>query len=553
MRENIPLGIIILLCAILIVQPEICEAVNWALLVGVNSYPKLGEDFQLHYTVNDVIELEKLLTEKYRFQNIITLLDEQATLQAVINALSQLSDEKKVSKDDQILIYFSGHGQMIGRGVGYLLPHDADVELTELSNPAGYLRTCLPMNKLLLFSYLTPAKHVLLILDTCYSGLVIQQDVSSEENLGLEAVAGLSSRQVITACQSNEKGIERDGHGVLTGKLLQGLEQEFADLNRDGAITTTELASYLEGVILLSSQGRQRRGYGRFEDEGGEFIFQPGIPQGTSRDLKLVPKQSQKRMKPLQYAGVLPVSNVQATSQAEGQASADMVLVSAGEFLMGANDFDDTLPHYVDLDAFYMDRYLVTVGQYKQFLAATNYPHPPNWEEVRRYALTDAHPMVGVNWYDAMTYAKWLGKRLPTEAEWECAARGVLVAKQYPWGNSLLARNKANYASTGTTPVGNYSPNGYKLYDMAGNVWQWCQDKYEFNYYHRSAYKNPVAGELSSDYQTGKTLRVLRGGSWKDSDLHIARRFWADPSARRYDIGFRCAADANVMNRLNRK
>ncbi len=104
----------------------------------------------------------------------------------------------------------------------------------------------------------------------------------------------------------------------------------------------------------------------------------------------------------------------------------------------------------------------------------------------------------------------------------------------------------ANYDNTGTTPVGNYSPNDYKLYDMVGNAWQWCQDKYEFNYYHRSPSKNPIAGEAFVDYKAVRTLRVLRGGSWQDKDLHVARRFWADPSIRRYDAGFRCAADASI-------
>ena len=184
-------------------------------------------------------------------------------------------------------------------------------------------------------------------------------------------------------------------------------------------------------------------------------------------------------------------------------------------------------------DAFYMDAYEVTVGQFKMFLKSSGYKpaKPIDWGDVSEYSLTDEHPMVHVSWFDATAYAKWAGKRLPTEKEWEWAARGGLKNKEYPWGNDKsLARDYANYEETNgkdkwgksTAPAGSFKPNGYGLYDMAGNVWEWCQDWYD----------------------SGERTRVLRGGGWDDATdyLRVAYRNYYYPNYRYYDSGFRCVS-----------
>ena len=141
--------------------------------------------------------------------------------------------------------------------------------------------------------------------------------------------------------------------------------------------------------------------------------------------------------------------------------------------------------------ALWMDATEVTVGQFKKFLSETDHQFEGElWGRVCQYSPTDKHPMVFVSWYDATAYSKWVGKRLPTEAEWEFAARGGLVEKEFPWGDSVdesVARSYANYSGTGgkdqwgdtTAPVASFKPNGYGLYDMAGNVLEWCQDWYD--------------------------------------------------------------------------
>lgn len=150
------------------------------------------------------------------------------------------------------------------------------------------------------------------------------------------------------------------------------------------------------------------------------------------------------------------------------------------------------------------------------------------------------HPVVGVTWYGAMGYCKWVGRRLPTEAEWEVACCGGLEHPTYPTGEDI-EKTQANFFSSDTTPVMSYPPNGYGIYDMAGNVYEWCSDWYEYNYYEYSAQepdfpKGPIQG----------VYRVLRGGCWKSlkEDLRCAKRHRNNPGAANGTYGFRCAQDA---------
>ena len=242
-----------------------------------------------------------------------------------------------------------------------------------------------------------------------------------------------------------------------------------------------------------------------------------------------------------------------------------MVFIPAGEFEMGSNDeeagSDEQPVHTVYVGAFYMDRYEVTNFEFKEFLLQN-----PNWQKDRiDKRFRDAnylidwngndypnakgdHPVVNISWYAAMAYAQWSNKRLPTEAEWERAARGGLVGKKYPHGNEIFTMH-ANYDKYvgDTTPVGKYPANNYSLHDMAGNVWEWCLDEYNEDFYSLSSRENPLAGassvkQIIDEFTKVKSSRILRGGSWFDSarNVRVTPRNWNTPPNSYFNIGFRC-------------
>ncbi|MCX5786196.1 MAG: formylglycine-generating enzyme family protein [Elusimicrobia bacterium] len=217
---------------------------------------------------------------------------------------------------------------------------------------------------------------------------------------------------------------------------------------------------------------------------------------------------------------------------------ADMALISAGQFMMGSPDgvgSDSEHPrHKVNLDAFYIDKHLVTVAQYRKFARATHRKmcqQPP-------YSAGN-HPVVYVVWDDADAYCRWARKRLPTEAQWEKAARAGTATR---WSFGDDARRLGEYAwydgnsDQKTHPVGQKKPNQYGLYDMQGNVWVWTADWYDKNYYHNSPEKNPK-GPL-----TGKE-RALRGGAWNNppDNVRAASRGRTTPNLRYAAFGLRCA------------
>lgn len=306
-----------------------------------------------------------------------------------------------------------------------------------------------------------------------------------------------------------------------------------------------------------------------------------------------------------------------------------MVLIPGGTFDMGGDNkqaSEDEYPkHSVQVASFYMDVTEVTNAQFKKFVDATGYittaERKPDWEELKKTLPPgtlkpadevmvaaslvfkpsagpvdlndfsqwwswvpganwrqpegpgssiegkDDFPVVHVSWFDAMAYCKWAGKRLPTEAEWEYAARGGFINNIYPWGNEHVSQGSAKTNSwegkfpylntqkdgyTKLAPVKKFAPNGYGLYDVSGNVWEWCIDWYDHNYYKTLQGKksfNPKGPAKSYDPQEPHTpKRVLRGGSFLCNDSYcsgyrVARRMKSSPDTGLEHTGFRCVKD----------
>ena len=253
----------------------------------------------------------------------------------------------------------------------------------------------------------------------------------------------------------------------------------------------------------------------------------------------------------------------------DSQKIAGMTLIPAGEFRMGSNAdsaYSDEKPvHTVYVNAFYIDKYEVTNEEYKKFIDAN-----PQWRKdriLRKYHDGDYlrhwtrnsyphgkgdHPVTWVSWYAAVAFAQWKGKRLPTEAEWEKAARGGLAYNRY-LSRNLINSQTANYGKNvdQTTLVGKYFSNSYGIYDMVGNVSEWCLDEYRSYFYANSPSRNPVAGGSSysivRDFKNTKTNRVSRGGSWAslDRQARVAYRSSYSPHWTAAVLGFRCVKSIN--------
>jgi formylglycine-generating enzyme required for sulfatase activity len=220
-----------------------------------------------------------------------------------------------------------------------------------------------------------------------------------------------------------------------------------------------------------------------------------------------------------------------------------MAVVPAGEFMMGSptGDSDEKPAHKVFVETFSMDKYEVTVGQYAAFLQAKGIDPPSDWKTMNQSAH-QKRPVANVDWADAFAFCKWAGKRLPTEAEWEKAARGT-DDRLYPWGNEAPTPLHANFGKSDWNNHGVLAPIGtfeagkspYGIYDMAGNVWEWVNDWYDYNYYKTSPSQNPVGPS------SGGT-KVIRGGAWNSNPraMRSANRSLISPTDQGLD-GFRCA------------
>jgi formylglycine-generating enzyme required for sulfatase activity len=226
-----------------------------------------------------------------------------------------------------------------------------------------------------------------------------------------------------------------------------------------------------------------------------------------------------------------------------GKDGAPAVLIPAGSFVMG--DDENSPRREIFVSAFYMDKFEVTLSRYAAFLKATGNIKPPAEWETADLQNSAELPVVAVDWHDADSYCRWAGKRLPTEAEWERAARGG-DERIYPWGSDPPSPEHARFGQPyekpvyrdGVVRVGTYSKgvSPFGIYDLSGNVWEWVGDWYA------DSFRRDVRDPKGPDKGTHK---VMRGGGWYDAADRITatKRMYAEPARRDDEVGFRCAGD----------
>jgi len=238
----------------------------------------------------------------------------------------------------------------------------------------------------------------------------------------------------------------------------------------------------------------------------------------------------------------------------------NMVTIDQGSFLMGSNDgvFDEKPVHKVSLGSFKIDRYEVTYREYKKFLEKNpewqkgqvdlelaDSDYLQDWDKLNYPPEKADHPVAYVSWHAARAYARWAGKTLPTEAQWEYASRGGYKNMAYPWGNefkSHLTQWKGSRIK-GSTPVGKYTINGFNLNDVIGNVAEWTADGYELYQF---------KDEVDPQPSINRHLKVVRGGSWKSkrNELRVSARKSVRPNACLPDIGIRCVLALKAAERF---
>lgn len=491
---------------------------SWAVVVGVNQY-RYGLP-PLSNAQNDAQAVAEVLRDLYQFDEVHTLYNDQATRRAL---MSWLRDElpRRTAKNDRVIFFFAGHGvtqpTRLGGKRGYLAPYDAE---------AGKYVDYIDMRELLEACSLMEAKHILLILDCCFSGVAAVSARATPSttpevlnDIYLRRITEKGAWQILTAGDSDDQvadsSLRANHHSVFTSVLLEGLKGA-ADHNNDTLFTATDLAAYVKPRVTRESAidtGRSQAPFFNYlaSSEQGEFVFVLPQPKVTF---------------PIDF---------------------DWVTILAGEFLMGSdkqkdpqandNELNELPQHHVYLPEYRISCVPVTNAQYKMFVEATCYRFPEHWKNEDFPIGQETHPVANVSWTDAQAFCDWAGVRLPTEAEWEKAARGT-DGRIWPWGNDPPTPEHCNFnENVGcTTPVGSYPPgaSSYGVLDMAGNVWEWTADWFDNNYYANSPSSNPKGP--ATGYH-----RTLRGGSFElDSDwVRCACRCNPKPAYIDATFGFR--------------
>lgn len=508
-----------------------------ALVIGNGSYRYTDSMPKLANPANDADDIAAAL-RRFDFEVIAK---KNLTKEEMDETITDFG--RKAANSDAALFYYAGHGLQV-RGQNYLVPVDANID-SEAKVPYRAVN----VNQLLEEMESSRSQVNIVMLDACRNN-PISGKFRSGASRGLAPPAAMPKGTVIVYA-TDPGNVAADGsgrNGLFTAGLLKALKGN--DLTLGGVLyaaskqvqdaTSQQQTPYVNGPATV-----QR-----------EFSF---VSPSTMTDLQPAPVQFQPVAQPVVQQATEAFA---ATGFNDPITGIEFVPVKGGCFRMGDitgdGDSDEKPVHEVCVDGFSMGKYTVTNAQYRKFK-----PEHNSGEHKVNSLNSDSQPVVNVSWDEAVEYAKWLslksGKnyRLPTEAEWEYAARGGTNTRNY-WGDGKddacgyanvhdLTSKRAfsdfrdnHNCSDGyavTAPVGSFRPNGFGLYDMMGNVWQWTGDWYASDYYGKSPRNNPEGSSSGS-------ARVIRGGGWGivRSLVRASLRDSYVPGNRRISLGFRLVA-----------
>ncbi|MCB0840791.1 MAG: SUMF1/EgtB/PvdO family nonheme iron enzyme, partial [Bacteroidetes bacterium] len=548
---------------------------NYLLVIGINKYRHFPH---LNNAVRDAKTIRDILLEHYQFdeQDTISLFDQDATREGILGKLYDLED--LVTPADNLLIYFAGHGVMNRQETeGFWVPVEA------LNKRAHYI----PNDRIRAMLKNIKSHHTYLLIDSCFAGTMILRKIDSHVNL----VDQFPSRRVLT---SGRKQVVSDGvngeHSPFAHCIIEYLMRYLGS-----PIYAKDLESHVKKSLPRNSTQTPSADF-IFDagDQGGQFVFLPrrileNVDPGEKMAFDLAKKLGilalkffikeypNSRYVPEAELEIQRISDVKEITESTikvfspeinispkdlSNGPIEMVFVEGGTFMMGSDDGNDNEKpvHKVKLSSFYIGKYLVTQRQWEEVMGENpssfkNCPDCPvesvSWDDVQKFLQKINQKYPGLNY------------RLPTEAEWEFAVRGGNQSRNHLYSGSdnldevgwfdenskkskgwlqkmVYGENK----NRSTRPVGNKNPNELGIYDMSGNVWEWCKDRYGESYYQtclkQGAIENPT-GPGEGDY------RVIRGGSWNypSGSCRSTYRSNFGPVSRVNRVGFRVVVSLN--------
>ena len=542
---------------------------SYALVIGNGAYTN-GWD-PLPGAVKDAKEVADALVRN----GFEVTLSTDLTKDAFNRAFAEFTVRYGAQEDCRLLVYYAGHGyteaMANGEELGYIVMVDAP---KPAQDKIGFILKSVDMQVIVTQAKMMRARHILFLFDSCFAGSilnlradVVPQNISDNVQYPV--------RQFITAGRANEPVPD---HSVFKQCFLDLLEGRDKEPIPDGYITGEELGLYLKNKVAEYNPNQHPQ-CGKILDprlDKGDFVFVKGA--NVPGKLTIVSPIAQPAPSYLDAPRPIPVPVPVVPDT--------MVIVEGGTFDMGSDQSEVEKPvHKVTVKSFMIGKSEVTVAEFRAFVDATGYrtsaeqgggatiwtgkawehKADANWKNTY-LRQADTYPVVCVSWYDAMAYCNWRsqkegltgcyaisgtnvtyntganGYRLPTEAEWEYAARGGNKSRGYTYSGSNDAGEVAWYSMNSgntTQPVGGKKANELGIYDMSGNVWEWCWDWYGDKYYSQSARENPT-GPSSGQY------RVLRGGGWDNvgvgGGLRCAYRYsLGSPAGTGGILGFRLA------------